>query len=108
MLYFLFALYNCRVSLRKAKQRNTLTISTLSPKNQTTLSIEFVRRLKLRAGMRLKQSIENGRIVLQPVPDVSTAFGALKPKRKFVSIEEETEAAEKAIASENNPTGRKV
>ena len=85
-----------------------MTISTLSTKNQTTLSVEFVRRLKLRAGMRLKQSIENGKIVLQPVPDVSTAFGALKPKRKFVSIEEETEAAEKAIASENNTTGRKV
>jgi hypothetical protein len=85
-----------------------VTISTLSPKNQTTLNAEFVRKLNLRAGMRLQQIIENGRIVLQPIPDVSTAFGALKPKRKFVSIEEETEAAEKAIASENNPTGRKV
>ena len=85
-----------------------MTISTLSPKNQTTLSMEFVRRLKLRAGMRLKQTIKDGKIILQPVPDVSTAFGALKPKRKFISIEEETEAAEKAIASENNPTGRKV
>ena len=85
-----------------------MTISTLSPKNQTTLSMEFVRRLNLRAGMRLKQTIKDGKIILQPVPDVSTAFGALKPKRKFTSIEEETEAAEKAMASENNPTGRKV
>jgi len=41
-------------------------------------------------------------------PNVSTAFGALKPKRKLTFIEDETEAAEKAIASENNPTGRKV
>jgi len=70
--------------------------------------MEFVRRLNLRAGMRLKQTIKDGKIILQPVPDVSTAFGALKPKRKFTSIEEETEAAEKAMASENNPTGRKV
>jgi hypothetical protein len=43
---------------------------------------------------------------MKPAPDVSTAFGALKSKRKFTSIKEETEAAEKAIASENIPTGR--
>ena len=85
-----------------------MIISTLSPKNQTTLNIEFVRRLKLRAGMRLKQSIENGKIILQPVPDVSTAFGSLKPKRKFVSIEEETNDMEKAIAREVASKGRKV
>jgi hypothetical protein len=85
-----------------------VTISTLSPKNQTTLSVEFVRRLNLRAGMRLKQSIEDGKIVLQPLPDVSTAFGALKPKRKFVSIEEETEGMEKAIAREVASKGRKL
>ena len=83
-----------------------MTISTLSPKNQTTLSVEFVRRLKLRAGMRLKQTIENGKIVLQPVPDVSTAFGAIKTKRKYVSIEEETEGMEKAIGGQIG-TGRK-
>jgi len=77
-----------------------MTISKLSTKNQTTLSVEFVRRLKLRAGMRLKQTIENGRIILQPVPDVSTAFGALKPKRKFVSIAEETKGMEKAIGKQ--------
>ena len=85
-----------------------MTISTLSTKNQTTLSVELVRRLNLRAGVRFKQTIENGKIVLQPVPDVSTAFGAFKSKRKFTSIAEETEAAERAIASENNPTGRVV
>jgi hypothetical protein len=84
-----------------------MTISTLSPKNQTTLSVEFVRQLKLRAGTRLKQTVENGKIVLQPVEDVSTAFGALKPKRKFVSIEEETAGMEKAIAREGASKGRK-
>ena len=84
-----------------------MTISTLSPKNQTTLSVEFVRRLKLRAGMKFRQSVKNGKIILQPVPDVSTAFGALKPKRKFVSIEEETEGMEKAIAREVASKGRK-
>jgi len=34
------------------------------------------------------------------MPDISTAFGALKPKRKFVSIEEETESMEKAIGKQ--------
>lgn len=85
-----------------------MTISTLSTKNQTTLSVEFVRRLKLRAGTRFKQTVEDGKIVLQPVPDVTTAFGAIKSKRKFMSIAEETEAAEKAIASENDPKGGKA
>ena len=77
-----------------------MTISTLSQKNQTTLSVEFVRQLNLRAGMRLKQSVEGGKIILQPVPDISTAFGALKPKRKFVSIEEETKGMEKAVGNQ--------
>lgn len=77
-----------------------MTISTLSQKNQTTLSVEFVRQLNLRAGTRLKQSVKDGKIILQPVPDVSTAFGALKPKRKFVSIGEETKGMEKAIGKQ--------
>jgi len=57
--------------------------------------------------MRLKQSVENGKIILQPVPDVSTAFGALKPKRKFVSIEEETKGMEKAVGKQVASKGRK-
>jgi hypothetical protein len=74
-----------------------MTISTLSPKNQTTLSIEFVRELKLKAGTRLKQTTKDGKIILEPIPDVMTAFGALKSRRKFVSIEEETAGMEKAV-----------
>lgn len=84
-----------------------MKISTLSPKNQTTLSVDFVRRLKLRPGMRLKQSLVNGKIILQPVPDVSTAFGALRSKRGFISIEEETKGMEKAIGSQVGADGRK-
>jgi antitoxin component of MazEF toxin-antitoxin module len=85
-----------------------MTISTLSPKNQTTLSVEFVRQLNLRAGTRLKQSVKNGKIILQPVPDVSTAFGALKPRRKFVSIKEETKGMEKAIGKQVSSKGLKA
>ena len=82
-----------------------MTLSTLSPKNQTTLSAEFVRRLALHPGMRLKQSLKDGKIILEPVPDVSTAFGALKPKRKFVSIEEEASGMEKAIGKQLGARG---
>jgi hypothetical protein len=83
-----------------------MTISTLSPKNQTTLSVIVVRELKLRAGTRFKQTVENGKIILQPVPDVSTAFGALKSRKKFVSIEEETRGMEKAIGKHIGGKGR--
>jgi hypothetical protein len=75
-----------------------MTISTLSPKNQTTLSAAFIRQLNLPAGTRFKQFVRDGTIVLEPVPDVFSAFGALRPKRKFVSIDEETQAMERAMA----------
>jgi bifunctional DNA-binding transcriptional regulator/antitoxin component of YhaV-PrlF toxin-antitoxin module len=77
-----------------------MTISTLSSKHQTTLSAAIVKRLKLAPGTRLKQSVEGNRVILEPVQDVSTAFGALKPKRRFRSIREETEETELAIGKE--------
>ena len=77
-----------------------MTISTLSSKNQTTLSVEFVKLLKLLPGMRLKQWVEGNRIILEPVDDISTAFGALQGSQKFTSINEETEAMERAVAEE--------
>ena len=77
-----------------------MKISTLSSKNQTTLNADFVRILKLLPGMRLKQWLEGNRIIIEPLEDVSTAFGALKPGLKFRSIAEETEAMEAAIGKE--------
>ena len=77
-----------------------MTISTLSSKNQTTLSAEHVKRLKLLPGIRLKQWVEGNRIIIESLADVSTAFGAIKPKRKFRSIAEETEGMEAAIGKE--------
>ncbi len=73
-----------------------MTTSTLSRKNQTTLNVEFVRKLKLRAGVKFQQSLEDGKIVLQPLPGAATAFGALRPKRKFTSIAAETKGMERA------------
>jgi hypothetical protein len=78
-----------------------MTISTLSSKNQTTLSAAVVKELKLTPGMRLRQRVEGKRIIIEPLDDVSTAFGALKPKRKFRSIAEETAGMESAIANES-------
>lgn len=74
-----------------------MTTSTLSPKNQTTLNVDFVRKLNLRAGAKFRQTLKDGRIILEPIPDVMTAFGALKSKRKFGSIQKETEEMEKAV-----------
>ena len=78
-----------------------MTFSIISPKNQTTLNAGLLRSLGLHSGMRLKQWVENDRIILEPVEDVATAFGALKPKRKFSSIEEETAAMERAVAAQD-------
>lgn len=77
-----------------------MTTSTISSKHQTTLGSKFIKSLHLRPGMRLKQWVENGRIILEPIADVSTAFGALKTKRKFHTIEAETVAMEKAVAKD--------
>ena len=77
-----------------------MTISTLSTKNQTTLSIDLVRQLKLHAGIRFRQWVEHGRIVLEPLGDADSAYGSLKSKRKPTSIEEETAGMESAIGQE--------
>jgi hypothetical protein len=74
-----------------------MTTSTLSPKNQTTLNVDFIRRLKLRAGTKFKQTLEDGRIVLQPISGADSAFGSLRPGRKFVSIAAETKGMERAV-----------
>jgi hypothetical protein len=74
-----------------------MTTSTLSPKNQTTINVDFVRKLKLSAGVKFKQTLEEGRIVLQPISGAESAFGSLRSRRKFVSIAAETKAMERAV-----------
>ena len=85
-----------------------MTTSTLSAKNQTTLNVDFVRKLNLRAGTRFKQSLENGKIILQPIPSVSSAFGSLRPKRKFVSINAETAGMENAVGRQAGASNRRL
>ncbi len=77
-----------------------MTTSTLSPKNQTTLNVGFIRQLKLQAGAKFKQTLEDGRIVLQPISGTASAFGSLRPGRKFTSIAAETKGMERAIGRE--------
>jgi len=85
----------------------TMNLSTLSPKLQTTISADIVRRLHLRAGQRLNQFVDDKqRIVLEPVEDVKTAFGALKSKRKFTGVQAETDAMEAAVAKQVIKEGR--
>lgn len=75
--------------------------STLSSRQQTTIAAEIVRKLGLSAGQKFNQFIDaQHRIVLEPVGDVATAFGALKTKRPFKSVEAETEGMEAAVAKE--------
>lgn len=74
----------------------------VSPKYQMTLGMEIRRELGIKPGTRMKQVVENGRIILEPVGDIMESYGVFKafaPDR-VVSIQEETEAAERGIAEE--------
>ncbi len=77
-----------------------MVITTLSGKNQTTLGMEFIRFLGLTQGAKLKQTLDGQRIIIEPIGDVMTAFGALKSDIKAGSIAEETEAAERGMAED--------
>jgi hypothetical protein len=77
-----------------------MIITTLSGKNQTTLGMAFVKSLGLEPGAKLKQSLEGNRIIIEPIGDIMSAFGALKSPLKMGTIAEETEAAELAMAED--------
>lgn len=75
-----------------------MVVTTMSGKNQTTIAKEFVDFFGLRPGTKLMQSREGNRLIIEPVGDVMTAFGAFKPSSelKDISIEEEKAAAARA------------
>lgn len=75
-----------------------MVVTTMSGKNQTTIAKEFVDFFGLRPGTKLMQSREGNRLIIEPVGDVMTAFGAFKPtpEMKSLSIGEEKAAAERA------------
>jgi len=77
-----------------------MVITTLSGKNQTTIGKEFVTFFGLKPGTKLRQFRDEGRIIIEPIGDVMSAFGALKSSIPMASIEDEEEAAEQAIAED--------
>ena len=77
-----------------------MVFTTLSPKNQTTLGMEFIKALGLTPGARLKQSLEGNKIIIEPVDGLMTAFGALASDGRKHTVKEETEGMEAAIAAE--------
>lgn len=77
-----------------------MVVTTLSPKHQTTVAMEFVKLLGLESGMRLKQWVEGNRIILEPIPDIMDSFGVFaKPEgTPYLSPREENDLMEAAIA----------
>lgn len=74
----------------------------VSPKYQTTLGMEIRRSLGLKPGTRLKQTVLNGGVFLEPMRDIMDSCGVFKKYAKGVpvSIREETEAAERGMAED--------
>ncbi len=76
--------------------------TVLSPKYQMTLGAESRRALGLKPGMRMKGTVKDGKVILEPVPDIMECYGALKGfgRATAATIAEETEAAELAMVED--------
>jgi bifunctional DNA-binding transcriptional regulator/antitoxin component of YhaV-PrlF toxin-antitoxin module len=76
--------------------------TVVSPKYQTTLGEETRRLLGIKPGTRIKGSVEDGKIILEPMADVMSAFGVFKAyaKNPLPTIQEETAAAERGMAED--------
>jgi hypothetical protein len=78
-----------------------MAYTTLSPKHQTTVSMEFVKQLGLAVGTRFKQWVEGNRIIMEPVPDIMDSFGSLaNPNVPYLTSAEIDAAMELAVARE--------
>lgn len=78
--------------------------TTISPAFQTTLAAGAVRALNLRPGMRLSQTVEGSRLILEPLHDVEALAGSLGSGRAPVSVEKMNQGARAALAR----TGRRA
>ncbi len=74
----------------------------VSPKYQMTLGMEIRKALGIKPGTRIKQTVEEGRVISEPIRDIMESYGIFKKyaKGKPASIREETEAAERGMAEE--------
>lgn len=77
----------------RGKRRRGGSHVTISPSYQTTISAEAIRKLNLRPGMRLTQTIEGNRLILEPLKDVEALAGALGGGKARVTTEEMNQAA---------------
>lgn len=79
-----------------------MVVTTLSPKHQTTVAMEFVKQLHLAAGMRFKQWVEGNRIIMEPIPDIMDSFGSLPKPEGMAALTpgEENDMMEMLVARE--------
>jgi hypothetical protein len=81
-----------------SRQRIT-SQTTISPAFQTTLAAEAVRALHLRPGMKLSQTVDGTRLILEPLLDVDDLAGSLSKGRKPVSVEKMNKGSKAALAA---------
>ncbi len=84
---------------RKPSTRPASSQTTISPAFQTTLSAEAVRTLNLRPGMKLSQTVEGNRLILEPLLEVDALAGSLGKGKAAVSVEKMSKGARSALAA---------
>lgn len=74
----------------------------VSPKYQGTFGVEVRRELGIKPGTRMMGTVENGKVIFEPVKDVMDAFGSMKKYKLACTLsnKEETEIAERSIAAD--------
>jgi hypothetical protein len=86
------------IQRKKQPGRGFATQTKISPSFQTTISVAAVRALKLRPGMKLTQTVEGNRLILEPLQDVDALAGSLGTGRISVTVEEQNKRAKSSIA----------
>lgn len=81
-----------------SQPRRVSAQTTISPAFQTTLTAEAVRALGLKPGMKLSQTVEGNRLILEPLQDVNALAGSLGKRRAPVSIDKMNQGAKAALA----------
>lgn len=85
--------------VRKSAGKRIVSQTTISPAFQTTLAAEAVRTLKLRPGMKLSQTVEGNRLILEPLEDVDHLAGSLGANKPPISISKMNKGTKAAIAA---------
>ncbi len=86
------------IQRKLSRSRRVSAQTTISPAFQTTLTAEAVRALGLKPGMKLSQTVEGNRLILEPLQDVDSLAGSLGKGRAPVSIDKMNQGAKAAMA----------